>query len=420
MPDLLFLTQRIPYPPNKGEKIRTFQILNHFRRFFDVHLGSLIDQPDDRMHADSVRSLCKDTYFATLDRSKAKIRYLHGLAAGEALSVRSFRDAGLACWTRRVIEEVRPEVVFVNSSNMAPYILDLPRTKLRIVDLADVDSEKWRAYAGSARGPMRWIYSREARAIFSLERRIAHESDACAFVSEAEAALFASLVPECTSKVHAVPNGVDSEYFDPAIIHLAPYDAALPTFVFTGTMDYLPNIEAVTWFATGILPKVRRTVPNAQFYIVGADPAPAVRKLQRLDGVHVTGRVPDVRPYLQHAVAAVAPMRVARGIQNKVPEAMALGKPVVVTSGTLEGIQAEPGRDLILADEEDAFAEVAGRLVSGAEAAALGAAARRCVLGNHSWSANLRRFDSLLGLAPQSPDGDGRSDPSYEQALQSS
>jgi polysaccharide biosynthesis protein PslH len=366
-----------------------------------VHLGSLIDQPSDRMHAETVRSLCKDAYFVTLAPSQARIRYLHGLATGEALSVRRFRDAGLARWTRRVIEDVRPEVVFVNSSNMAPYILDLPRTKLRIIDLVDVDSEKWRAYAGNARGLMRSIYEREACAVLSLERRIAQQSDACTFVSEAEAALFGSLVPDCASKIHALPNGVDSAYFDPAIVHPEPYDTARPTFVFTGTMDYLPNIQAVSWFSADILPRIRQAVPNAQFYIVGADPAPAVRKLKQLGHVHVTGRVPDVRPYLQHAVAAVAPIRVARGIQNKVLEAMALEKPVVVTSGALEGIRAEPGRDLILADDEQAFAEAARLLAGGTAVKAIGAAARRCVLRHHSWDANLRRFDPLFGLTPE-------------------
>jgi polysaccharide biosynthesis protein PslH len=401
MPALLFLVQRIPYPPNKGEKIRAWEILKHLSRSFDVHLGSLIDDPADRNHADTVRSVCKDAYLAMLGPIQARARELRSLATGQALSVHRFHDFGLARWTRRVIERVRPEVVFVNSSNMAAYVLDLPRTARRIVDLVDVDSAKWRAYARDAGGPMRRLFEREARAVFALECRIAQESDACTFVSEAEAALFRALLPDHASKIHAVPNGVDSAYFDPAIVHPAPYDTARPTFVFTGTMDYAPNIEAVSWFTTGIMPRIREELPNAQFYIVGANPAPAVRKLRQLGPVHVTGRVPDVRPYVQHAVAAVAPMRIARGIQNKVLEAMALRKPVVVTSGALEGIEADPGRDLLLADNEESFAEAAVRLASGTEGQAIGAAARRCVLRHHSWSANLRQFDPLLGLTSE-------------------
>jgi len=166
--------------------------------------------------------------------------------------------------------------------------------------------------------------------------------------------------------------------------------------VFTGTMDYPPNVDAVVWFATEILPVIRRTVPAAQFYIVGNGPSAEVRRLAQIDGVFVTGRVPDVRPYIEHATAGVAPMRIARGIQNKVLEAMSLGKAVVLTSGALEGIEAEPGTDVILADSVENFAAGCCRLATTADGMAIGAAARARIVRDYDWSARLRRFDDLL------------------------
>jgi glycosyltransferase involved in cell wall biosynthesis len=166
-------------------------------------------------------------------------------------------------------------------------------------------------------------------------------------------------------------------------------------------MDYLPNIDAVVWFATAVLPIIRQNLPGARFFIVGSNPAEDVKRLAKLDGVTVTGRVPDVRPYICHATASVGPMRIARGIQNKVLEAMAMAKPVIVTSGALEGIDATPGREVILADDATAFADAAIRLTGtdGATTAAgeaLGQAARRLILERYDWDACLSGFDDLM------------------------
>jgi sugar transferase (PEP-CTERM/EpsH1 system associated) len=397
-PDLLLLTQRIPYPPNKGEKIRHFQILKHLAKSHNVHLGCLIDDPNDWQHVETVKSFCADAYFARLDRRFDAVSHLKALASGEALSVALYRDRGLAEWVSRTLETVRPDVVFVCSSNMAPYVLAHPRRgRRRIVDLVDVDSEKWRVYAANASGPMPWLYGREARKVFALERQVAHAADYSIFVSDAEAALFRRLVPERADTVVGISNGVDCTYFDPVGGFAAPYDVGVPNFVFTGTMDYVPNVDAVTWFATDILPLIRRSLPHAQFHIVGANPTPAVQALERIKDVHVSGRVPDVRPYLAHATAAVAPMRIARGIQNKVLEAMAMARPAIVTSDALEGIGAVPDSELLLADKAEAFAAAADRLAADViEGRRIGEAARRRVLTDFSWEGRLRGFDRLL------------------------
>jgi sugar transferase (PEP-CTERM/EpsH1 system associated) len=397
-PDLLFLVQRIPYPPNKGEKIRHYQFLRHLAKSHTVHLGCLIDDPSDWDHIETVKSWCAGTHFARLDRRRDAVSHLGALATGRALSVNLYRDAGLARWTSRVLDHVRPKVIFVGSSNMAPYVRG--RTAgdgAYICDLVDVDSEKWRAYAETASGPMKWLYRREARLVLKLERTIAREADYCTFVSEAEARMFRGLAPGRPDRIVGISNGVDSDYFDPAGTFAAPFDTALPNFVFTGTMDYVPNVDAVRWFAEAIFPIVRRSLPDARFHIVGTSPAPAVQALTAIEGVHVTGRVPDVRPYLAHAIAAVAPMRIARGIQNKVLEAMAMAKAAVVTSDALEGIAATAGTELLLADDPEAFAAALCRLAADlSERTAIGQAARRRVVDRFSWDGQLRGFDRLL------------------------
>ncbi|HET6306951.1 MAG TPA: TIGR03087 family PEP-CTERM/XrtA system glycosyltransferase [Rhodopila sp.] len=396
MADLLFLSHRLPYPPTKGEKIRAYHELRDLAQRYDIHLGCLVDDPDDLRHVDAVRAWCRDVHVAVVDRRIGRLCSLRGLLGGTALSVAYFRDRGLAAWVRRVAATIRPAATFVYSSNMAPYVLDLPRTGPLVVDFVDVDSEKWRALGAASHGPMRLVYRREARLIAALERRVAQGSDVSAFVSDAEAALFARLNPGCAGRVRGVGNGVDHRYFDPGVEHPPPYEVTRPNFVFTGTMDYPPNVEAVGWFVAEMWPLVRRVLPEARFHIVGAHPGRSVRLLASVEGVAVTGRVADVRPYLAHATACVAPMRIARGIQNKVLEAMAMGRPVVLTAGALEGIAAVPGREVVLADTAEAFAAACCRLATGGEGDAIGAAARARILRDHDWGVTLRRFDDVL------------------------
>jgi polysaccharide biosynthesis protein PslH len=396
MASLLYLTQRLPYPPIKGEKIRPLQILKYLTRSYDVYVGCLIDDPADAQHIPTIQAMARDIHVATLNPKIAKIACLRGLLTGESLSVTFFRDAGLTRWVRDVIERVKPEVIFVNSGNMAPYILDLPRTGRRLVDLADVDSEKWRAYAETTTGPMRFVYQREWRQVAALERRIVTECDLSSFVSDAEAALFKQLHPDRAAFIRGVSSGVDHRYFDPAQSFPPVYDTTVPNYVFTGTMDYKPNVDAVVWFARDILPLIRRELPDAQFHIVGNGPSPDVQRLAADAGVFVTGRVPDVRPYVAHASASVAPMQIARGIQNKVLEAMALARPVVLTSGALEGISATPGQEVILADTEVLFADACVRLGREGDRDGIGAAARTRILRHYDWDATLRGFDDML------------------------
>jgi len=396
--ELLFLAHRIPYPPNKGDKIRSWHLFEHLARRHVVHLGCFIDDPADREHEAAVRALCGECLCETLPRSPVQLRTAAVLATGEPVTLRHYRRRAMADFVASVARR-RLDGVFAYSSAMAPYALSVPAPR-RVVDFVDVDSDKWRQYAMRKRPPARWVYAREARTLLAFERRAAMAFDASLFVSDNEAALFRRLAPEAADRVHALPNGVDLERFSPAVRHPSPFEAGEAPLVFTGAMDYWANVDAVTWFADAVLPAVRRTRPDAAFWIVGANPEPAVTRLADRPGVRVTGRVPDTRPYLAHAAAVVAPLRVARGTQNKVLEAMAMGRPVVTTAAAAAGVDAAaPGRDILVADAPAAFAAaVDGLLAAPEDAAALGRRARRCVELSHSWARSLDRLDALLGL----------------------
>ena len=280
---------------------------------------------------------------------------------------------------------------------MAPYALGpAPRAMRRVLDMVDVDSEKWRAYAAGARAPMRHVWSREARTLLAFERQAAAAFDHTLLVSREEAARFAELAPEVAGRIGWVDNGVDLARFDPTL----PFPPASgPTLVFTGRMDYRPNVEAVTWFAEAVLPLVRAATPAAEFLIVGARPAPEVVALARLPGVTVTGEVADTRPFIAAAAACVAPLRIARGIQNKVLEAMAMARPVICSPQAFEGVHAVAGQDLLIADSPAAWAERIDAVLAGRHPG-LGQRARRAVETGHDWTVTLRGLDAALEGAP--------------------
>ena len=402
--NLLFLVHRIPFPPNKGDKIRSYHLLRHLARRYRVHLGTFIDDPNDWQHADAVKQLCAGTYFARLNPRLARLRSLSAFTGGRPLTIDYYRDAGMRSWVARTLEEQRIGKIVVFSSGMAQFA-DHARQARRIIDFVDIDSDKWAQYAASKSGPASWLYRRESRALLRYERKLAGEWDASLFVSKAEADLFRKLAPESGTRIGFFNNGVDTDYFSPCHTFPSPYqdkdqDKELG-IVFTGAMDYWPNVDAVQWFAREIFPSVLRAHPDARFHIVGSRPAPEVRALAALPGINVTGAVPDVRPYIAHARVAIAPLRIARGIQNKVLEAMAMAKPIVVSAQALEGIDATPGSELLLAEDAARFAQAVSQLL-GQDAAAMGRAARARVEARYGWDANLAKIDILLGDEPGS------------------
>jgi len=396
MEHLLFLAHRIPYPPTKGDKVRSYNLLKYLAARYRVHLGAFIDDAADLGHRDALRGLCEDCYLPRLDTRLARMRSLSGLFSGAPLTLPYYASAGMRRWVAGVLGAgtVRKAVVF--SSCMAQYVPAADGLR-RVVDLVDVDSDKWRQYAARQPWPYSAIYRREGRTLLGYEREIASGFDATVLVSAAEADLFRRLAPEAAGKVWHANNGVDSDYFSPERAYEDPYAGAKRVLVFTGAMDYRPNVDAVVWFARDIFPAIRRAEPDAAFCIVGARPAAEVTRLAQLPGVRVTGTVPDVRPFLAHAKVAVAPLRMARGVQNKVLEAMAMAMPVLASPQAMEGIDAQVGTEVLVADGEDEYARTALHLLRHDGAAAIGRAGRARVLASYGWEGSLGAFERLLG-----------------------
>jgi sugar transferase (PEP-CTERM/EpsH1 system associated) len=397
MQEILYLVHRIPYPPNKGDKIRSYHILKHLAKTYRVHLGTFIDDEDDWQHADKVRELCSETCFVRLDPLQARMRSLSGFVSNNPLSLPYYRNSQMQAWVNGMLASRPIESIVVFSSPMAQYVGHA--SARRLIDFVDVDSDKWRLYAESKRWPMSWLYRRESKRLLAYERRLASDFDYSTFVSEAEAALFTQLAPETAAKVGYFNNGVDADYFSPQHTFLNPYPDNTQVLVFTGAMDYWANIDAVDWFSRSVFPAIRARMPQLQFYIVGARPTPQVTALAELPGVGVTGSVPDVRPFLAHATLSVAPLRIARGIQNNVLEAMAMGKAVVASPQAMEGIHAVVGPELFVAADEQSYADQILSLLATGTAVSLaevGRAARARVLSDYSWEGSLNRLDVMI------------------------
>lgn len=391
MRDLLFLCHRIPFPPDKGEKIRAWHILRRLARSHRIHLGCFIDDPADWAHVDELRAQCADLACFGLDRTRRKLLALARVRPGQPLTPGYFQDPRLRRWTdaKRASGIDR---AFVYCSAMAPYLMGAHEMR-RVLDMVDMDSAKWGDYAARAAWPARAAWDREARTLLAFERRAALDYDRTLFVSQVEAEDFRRAAPEAAARVGWLDNGVDLGHFTPAA-YARPFSEG-PTIVFTGTMDYRPNVDGVTWFAGTILPTLRATRPGLRLCIVGANPAEAVRRLAVDPGILVTGRVPDTRPYLAHADVVVAPLRVARGIQNKVLEAMAMARPVVATPQAFAGLRAVAGRHALVAADAAAFAAAVAAVLDGRHAG-LGTAARAMVAAGYDWDVTLAGLDTLF------------------------
>lgn len=394
MEDLLFLAQRIPYPPTKGEKIRSWHVLQHLARHYRVHLGCFIDDPHDKQFVPILANLCASLRCEPLIPAIAKIRSLAAIARSEPMTLRYFGSRRLRDWVNVTMKEHAIRRAFVFCSAMAPYVADFAGVT-RVLDMVDIDSQKWVEYARNSGKLAQLLYQREGRVLFCFERKIAPLFDRTLFVSSAEAGLFRRLAPECADRVMAVTNGVDLDYFSPSRPYTDPFCSDGAKIVFTGAMDYRPNIEAVQWFVDAVMPQVRRTGRDCEFWIVGANPVPTVVRLAKHPDVRVTGRVKDIRPYLAHASVVVAPLLIARGIQNKVLEAMAMAKPAVATPQAKEGIAAVVGEELLVAGSANEFASQIDAALSSL-GAAIGKRARQRVEADFAWARSLETIGNLL------------------------
>ncbi len=394
--EILFLCHRIPFPPDRGDKIRSYHLLDALAAIAPVHVGCFADDDRDMGFAPDMAAISASQCVLRRDRSKVAAG-LTGLAKGRPLLVALFDHPQMHQWVARILAERPISAVVAYSAQMAHFVPVLPQGVRFMMDFVDFDSAKYAAYGAEGSGPMGWINRREGRVLLDFERAVAMRADISTFVSEAEAAMFRAACPQAAGRIGALENGVALDYFDPAADFAAIEKPPGPLIVFTGQMDYRPNVEAVESFARDAMPTIRARHPDAHFAIVGRNPSKSVQALADLPGLIVTGGVPDVRGWLAAADVVVAPLRIARGIQNKVLEAMAMARPVVASAQAAEGIDATDGAHLMVAADVAGEAEaVCALLADPARAAAMGAAARERMVARYRWSATLRDLPVML------------------------
>ncbi len=401
MSEILFIGHRIPFPPDRGDKIRSHHILKRLARIAPVHVATFADNEFDM--AEEVELAALTASYKLVRRAKPLVLAgVQALIARKPVSLTAFDDRQLAHYVEQTIASGRISTIYVFSGQMGQYV---PRDfgGRVVVDFVDVDSAKFEAYAARRGGIAGWIEAREAKTLHSEEARLAAMADISLLISDAEAEMFASrLSPQerARADIRVLGNGIDSNFFDPATVEPEPKLAgfAPQRLIFTGQMDYAPNVAAALRVVNRILPLIRKQLPEASFHVVGRNPAAQLLERHGADGCHVWGRVEDVRPWLKGAELAMVPLEIARGVQNKVLEAMSMALPVVLTSGAATGIGAEPGRHYAVAESDRALADAAIALL-GDEARAhdKGFAARRFVMDNASWQSALTSLPEIAG-----------------------
>jgi sugar transferase (PEP-CTERM/EpsH1 system associated) len=395
---LLYISHRLPYPPDKGERVRAFHEIEALAGRFRVTLASVAHRRSDHAAAGPLRSICEKVLLGRGGGRRGLMRGAWSAVRGRSVTEGYFHSAALR---RRLLEEAgreRIDLVVAYCSSVLPLALSVPAAA-RVVDLVDVDSAKWDAYAAEAAWPKRWALAREGRTVGRLERRAVEDCEAVVLVSEEEA----GLLGREGANVMAVGNGVDSGYFAPGAVAPARCDGR--ALVFTGTMSYRPNEQAMRWFATEVWPGLKAEADDLELWIVGREPTPSVRSLAAMPGVRVTGSVADVRPYLEAAAMSICPLRTARGVQNKVLEAMAMGKAVVASPDSIVGLDVECGRDVFAAEAAGQWrATILRLLADSSERAAAGAAARQRVLDRYTWAGRMAPLVDLCERLAGGPD----------------
>jgi sugar transferase (PEP-CTERM/EpsH1 system associated) len=398
MSEILFLAHRVPFPPDRGDKIRSHHVLKRLAELGPVHVAAFGESDDDMAQDEALAAVAASHCLIRRDKPLWKAG-LEALKNHEPVSIAAWRDERLAQWVAETLASRPISAIYVFSGQMGQYVPDHFDGRV-VLDLVDVDSAKFEAYAHDKRWPLSRLYAREGALLKQAEARMAARAEVTLLVSDEEAALFRTRCASGTN-VRALSNGIDSAFFDPGKAALHPELAAAygPHFVFTGQMDYPPNIAAAKRVAEKLLPAFREVHPEAQFHIVGRAPPPSLTKLDGKDGVRVWGAVPDVRPFLAGADIVIVPLAIARGVQNKVLEAMAMARPVLATSGAATGIGAEHDRHLIVADRDRALIAEALTLLSQRErGVVLGHSAREFVLDHKSWRAMLAELPELVGF----------------------
>lgn len=398
MGEILFLGHRIPFPPDRGDKIRSHHLLKALAQLATVHVGTF-GETDVDMAAEAELAEVAASHCLVRRTKPLPLAGLEALGSGKPVSLTAWDSAALRAWVTRTLSERPIDTIFVFSGQMGQYVPDSFAGRV-VIDLCDVDSAKFEAYGREGSFPRSIIDRREGRVLAREEERLAHRADVTLLISDNEANLFRSRLKDAAgTDIVAIRNGIDAELFDPAKVQPHPvlFSAKGPQIVFTGQMDYQPNIVAAERVIQAILPGIREHRPDAVFHIVGRAPVPKLLAHDGKDNVRVWGEVPDVKPFLAAADIVIAPLTIARGIQNKVLEAMAMARPVLVSPEAATGIDAEDGRHFAIADGDRMMIGRALTLIDQRdEAAEMGRAARDYVLRNQSWPAMLAPLGGIV------------------------
>jgi sugar transferase (PEP-CTERM/EpsH1 system associated) len=391
---IFFVCRRVPFPPDRGDKIATFNEIRHLSARHEVHVFCLGDGSQDLDNIPGLRKYATSVTAAPVNALTIRLRALKALLTGEPLSVAAFNEAKLHAAIRRKFDELSPDLIIVYSCNVAQFAEHFPQVP-RIMQFGDLDSLKWRQYAERSRMPLKWIYAIEEKRFLAYERRIARAFSYALVHTDVERRDFERLIPGVP--VTLVGNGVDLDYFR------SGGDAKQPaSIVFTGVMDYRPNVDAVVWFCNEILPAIQAEIAEASFTICGSRPTPTVLSLAKQRGVAVTGWVPDTRPYLDRAEVFVAPLRMARGVQNKLLEALAMGLPCVASTAAWNGTTIAQGEGILGTDNPREFAEHVIRLLQQDDwRADMARRARTAAEANYRWEAQMARLDQVVAAVSQ-------------------
>lgn len=407
-PKVLFLTHRLPFPPNRGDRIRAYHTIKFLSKYADIKLGSVADEAWLPEHEAALRELCEEVSIHRLPPRGRWVRAMKSMAFGRSATEGAFFSPALAEQVRKWTASPLDGAVLYCSSMGQYTSFFRVRPKQVVVDLVDVDSQKWRDYVGTTRGARKMLYRMEAERVRALEARLAKAANWMTVVSEEEANLYRAIHPN--SAVSAVSNGVDQEYFSPEALPDSEYRSvrqADPQMVFVGVLDYWPNEQGLDWFVKHALPLILQRYPAAKLHIVGRRPSNKVQELARVAGVQLVGEVEDVRPYVLASHFAIAPLKIARGVQNKVLEALACGKPVIATHEAATGIEHAGG--ILIADTPEQWLQAIGALREGGRSESMAHAARLGCEQGYSWEAKLQPFLDMLGLRGWSEGDRGRS-----------
>ena len=393
---VLVLTHRLPYAPNRGDRLRVYHMLHHLRDHAEVELVSLVHDDEEASHVDEVRSFVPRVHALRVRRIRSGVNAAMALASRTPLTHALLDAPGMTATLRHIVYTNPPDVVFAYGSGMARFAMEPPLDGIPLVlDFVDVDSRKWRDMAAGATAPKSWIYRREADTLGSFEALAAARAITSLVVNAREADNAHALTP--SANVRVLANGVELGRLRP---DGPPVDA--PRVVFCGVMSYEPNAEGMTWFVKKAWPLVRAARPDATLAVVGPDPSPAFRTLCETDSsIAVAGRVPDVRDWLWGAAVGIAPLHVARGVQNKALEAIAAGLPIVITEAVAGGLPPEAMPATRIANTPEAFAAQVVNLlnVSSSERRAIAASGD---LSGLTWPRTLAPLWSILERAASS------------------